>query len=273
MSNPDRSGPGATDLVGTAGAADPRSRAPAVIRPKIAPTLLPVILVRVVLARALWLAKAVAGGPSHQPHPESGDDHAGVDPSRGLQRTGGSRRWPRLLLLLPLGLLAPLVAAPAATSAHELEPYHVQVQAGPYPVEVGFSEWPVFAERAVDITFMPEGGIADKTASIAFVSPAADDTFDGLDVPLGRHPRQREFWGLDLFAFPTEGDWTLALSVDGPAGPGVTTLPLPVGPRPGPPPLPMWLLGILPAVAVVALIVGGWRGVRPGRTAEAGAWT
>lgn len=166
-----------------------------------------------------------------------------------------------------------LLLTAVAVGAHELEPHHTMVQAGPYPVEVGFSEWPVYAERAIDITFMPAGGIADKTATLALVRPGAEDASHRLGGELGRHPRQREYWGLDLIAFPAEGEWTLTLTVDGPAGSGETTFALPVGPRPGPPPLPMWLLGILPAVGLIALIVAGWRRVRPDRTADAAAWT
>lgn len=180
--------------------------------------------------------------------------------------------WTGRALLVLLALLAVLAAVPAG--AHELEPFHTTVQAGPYPVEVGFSEWPVLAERSIDITFMPAGGIADKSAALALVPPGIAP--GGPDArparALGRHPRQRDYWGLDLIALPAEGEWTLALTIDGPAGPGAATLALPVGPRPGPPPLPMWLLGILPAVALVVLLVAGWRRVRPGRTADAAAW-
>lgn len=197
-----------------------------------------------------------------------GQDDVGAAGEADPPSPAANRRWPRLLLVL---LLAPLLAAPVA--AHELEPHHVLVQAGPYPVEVGFSEWPVLAERAVDITFLPEGGIAGKTAALALVPPGGDEQAYRLSGPLGRHPRQRDFWGLDLIALPAEGEWTLALTVDGPAGPGEAALPLPVGPRPGPPPLPMWLLGILPAAAIAALVAAGWRRVRPGRTPAAAVWT
>lgn len=169
--------------------------------------------------------------------------------------------------------LAILMTLSAPAGAHDLEPYHMVVQAGPYPVEVGFSEWPVLAERSIDITFMPGGGIADKTATLALVRPGADEASYRFGGELGRHPRQRDYWGRDLIALPAEGAWALTLTVDGPAGSGETTFPLPVGPRPGPPPLPMWLLGILPAVGLIALVVAGWRRVHPGRTPDAAAWT
>lgn len=186
---------------------------------------------------------------------------------RILLPAAGVRRLAVCLLAL-----AVILAAIAPARAHELEPHHVVVQAGPYPVEVGFSEWPVLAERAIDITFMPDGGIAGKSATLALVRPGANEAAHRFGGELGRHPRQREYWGLDLIALPAEGEWTLTLTVDGAAGPGETSFTLPVGPRPGPPPLPMWLLGILPAVALVALVVAGWRRVHPGRTADAATW-
>ena len=92
-------------------------------------------------------------------------------------------------------------------------------------------------ERSIDVTFMPAGGIAGKSAALALVPPGIEpgDPDARPARALGRHPRQREYWGRDLIAFPTEGEWTLALTVDGPAGAGEATLSLPVGPRPGPP--------------------------------------
>ncbi len=177
--------------------------------------------------------------------------------------------WAARALVATMALMLAWVPA----GAHELDPYHTIVEAGPYQVEVGFSEWPVLAERSIDITFMPEGGIAGKTATLALIRPGAEEATYRFGGELGRHPRYREYWGLDLIALPAEGEWTLALTVEGPEGSGETAFALPVGPRPGPPPLPMWLLGILPAVALAGLVVAGWRSVRPGRTADATGWT
>jgi hypothetical protein len=78
---------------------------------------------------------------------------------------------------------------------------------------------------------------------------------------------------LDLIALPTAGNWTIELTVDGPLGSGSGTLTgIAVGERPGPPPLPMWLLAMLPLVFLIALGVRGWRLVRPGNSPEAHAW-
>lgn len=135
---------------------------------------------------------------------------------------------------------------------------------------IGFSEWPVLAERSIDITFEPEGGIEGKSASIRLTGPDGDLFVVG---PLGRHPRQRSLWGLDLIALPSSGDWTIELTVDGPLGSGTGTLAgIAVGERPGPPPLPLWLVATLPLVFLLWLGVRGWRSVRPGRSPAATVW-
>jgi hypothetical protein len=102
-----------------------------------------------------------------------------------------------------------------------------------------------------------------------------DPSGDWYEVgPLGRHPRQRDLWGLDLIALPAPGDWIIELTVTGPEGTGTGALRgIPVGERPGPPPAPMWLIAALPLVFLLWLGVRGWLQVRPGRTVEAHAWT
>lgn len=163
-----------------------------------------------------------------------------------------------------------LLLVPASTLAHAADPHHETIQAGPYAVLVGFSEWPILAERSIDITFEPEGGIAGKSASIR-ITDAEGELYEV--GPLGRHPRQRELWGLDLIALPTQGDWTIELTVDGPLGSGTETLTgIPVGARPGPPPLPIWLVATLPLVFLLWLGVRGWRAVRPGQSSAERAW-
>jgi hypothetical protein len=164
-----------------------------------------------------------------------------------------------------------LLLSPYSTLAHAPDPHHETIQAGPYEVLVGFSEWPIRAERSLDITFEPEGGIADKSATIEITDPYGEWYEVGA---LGRHPRQRELWGLDLIALPAPGDWTIELTVSGPEGTGSGTLTgVPVGERPGPPPAPMWVIAALPLVFLLWLGVRGWLQVRPGRTPEAHAWS
>jgi hypothetical protein len=166
--------------------------------------------------------------------------------------------------------VAVMLFLPTSVLAHAIDPHHETVQAGPYEVTIGFSEWPIRAERSLDITFEPEGGIEGKTASIRIIDPNGEWHEGG---PIGRHPRQRELWGLDLIALPTTGDWTIELTVDGPQGSGTGTLTsIPVGERPGPPLAPMWLIAALPLCFLLWIGVRGWLQVRPGRSSEAHAW-
>jgi hypothetical protein len=162
------------------------------------------------------------------------------------------------------------LVAPMSVVAHASDPHHETIQAGPYEVLVGFSEWPLRAERSLDITFEPSDGIEGKSATIRITDPQGEV----YDVSaLGRHPRQRELWGLDLIALPAAGDWTIHLTVSGPQGSGTGTLnAIPVGERPGPPPAPMWLIAALPLFFLIWLGMRGWQHVRPGQTPEARSW-
>lgn len=170
-----------------------------------------------------------------------------------------------------------LALAPIPARANASDPHHETMQVGPYTVLVGFSEWPMLAERSIDITFEPEsdvfepeGGIAGKTATIRVVDPLGEPYVVG---PLGRHPRDRSLWGLDLIALPSSGPWSIELEIDGPLGIGSGTLEgIEVGARPGPPPAPFWILASLPLLFLVWLGVRGWRAVRPGRSPAAHAW-
>lgn len=175
---------------------------------------------------------------------------------------------PAASAILILALLLPVM--PATTLAHPSDPHHEIVQAGPYEVTIGFSEWPPRAERSLDITFEPAGGIAEKRATIRLIDPAGEPFRIG---PLGRHPRQRDLWGLDLIALPVSGDWSMEVTVEGPLGSGTGVLPeIPVGARPGPPPLPLWLLATLPLLFLLWLAARGWRVMRPTGAPEARAW-
>lgn len=172
----------------------------------------------------------------------------------------------------PLLLLIVLTAffVPTSAGAHAPEPRHEQLQVGPYTVDLGFSEWPIRAERSVDITFTPTDGIAGKTATVMLVSPNGEE----WSQPLGRHPRQREIWGLDLIALPEAGPWTIGVTIDGPLGSGSGRLHgLTVSERPGPPAAPMWLLGLTPLAFLTWITVRAWRAVRPGTLPDVRAWT
>ena len=167
-----------------------------------------------------------------------------------------------LAVVLIGGFAAPAAAYPPVDVVHA---EHVQV--GPYPLTVGFSVWPIRAMRSLDFTFAPAGGIAGKSGTIdiegAGMGPRG--VRDG-GAPLVRHPRKRTVWGLDTRAIDDPGTYSFHFTIDGPQGHGEGTLNgVTVLDQPGPP-LPLsWSVASLPLIALVALIVVGWRRTRPGR--------
>lgn len=169
------------------------------------------------------------------------------------------------ILILSLGTTAP------AAVAHEAIPYQEEIMMGPYPMEVWVSDWPIAAERSVDFTFNPEGGIADKSAEIRFLMPDGEVYFDR---PLPRHPRNRSVWGIDLIALPVEGPWLIELTVTGPEGTGHGTFgPMNLIEAPGPPPALSWAIGLAPPLLLLTgLGVAAWRRFPPGTRRLAWSW-
>ena len=163
-----------------------------------------------------------------------------------------------LAAVLPsLGLATPAMAYPPVDVVHT-----EQVQAGPYPITVGFSTWPIRAMRSLDFTFAPAGGITGMSGIMAIFPPGGK----GMIRKLARHPRKRDVWGLDTESLDTAGVYALRFSVDGPQGRAEGTLSgVEVLSQPGPPLALSWTVGSLPLVALVALIVVAWRRIRPGR--------
>jgi hypothetical protein len=182
---------------------------------------------------------------------------------------GAATRGSGAFLLAAAGLI---LSSPAITLAHGggpvVEIHQETVDAGPYRIDVGFSEWPLRAERSLDILFHADEGIAGKQGTVTLVAPSGWSEV----TPLVRHPRQREDWGLDVIALPEEGEWTVRLAVDGPLGPGAGTLTIPVGPRPGPPEIVGWLPVLAVSAAMIAAMIAGWRRVRPSRQPETWSW-
>lgn len=156
-----------------------------------------------------------------------------------------------------------------AQSGEDLSLVHRErIDADPYTVTVGFTEWPLFDERSLDIVFRPEPGVDQVSGTLTLISPTGQESTQDLV----RHPKMRDAYGLDIFAFYGEGPWTLRLDLQGPDGPGIGTLDLPIGPRPGPP----ILIGWIPTWLVLGLIVSGvvlaWRRYRPGLAPQARTW-
>lgn len=175
------------------------------------------------------------------------------------------RLFPLVLILLTLGgLTTPALAAEALVMAHE-----ERVQAGPYLLTVGFSRWPLQADRSLDIIFVPEGGIEGLRGSVTLVTPSGVEE----QSDLVRHPRMRSVWGLDVIALPDEGPWSVVFTIDGPQGRGVGRLaPLLVGARPGPALALSWAIGLLPLAGLIGLVAVAWAKARPGRRPDTWRW-
>ncbi|GLW89276.1 hypothetical protein [Actinokineospora globicatena] len=161
------------------------------------------------------------------------------------------------VLVTTAALLA--VTAPVAGAYEPVEIVHTEkVQAGPYPIVVGFSTWPVRAMRSLDFTFAVDGGVDGKTGVLAITAPG-----DSWREPLARHPRKRDVWGLDVRAMQRPGDYTLTFRVDGPLGHGEGTLtPLRVLDQPGPPMALSWGISTLPLLGLIAFLAIAWRRTR-----------
>ncbi len=142
-----------------------------------------------------------------------------------------------------------------------------QLELDGFQITVGFTEWPLQAERSLDMTFNPEGGIAGKAVLARFVKP--DGTQWGEARPLPRFPRDRTMWGYDSAALPIEGNWRLELSV----GNQKAMLPLTVLERPaGPPGNLITALAMIPVLAVFMLALRAWLRVKPLRQLESKNW-
>jgi hypothetical protein len=176
----------------------------------------------------------------------------------------------RSIISLAFALALVLAAAPVALAAEGVATIHEEVvAAGPYSITVGFSRWPLNADRSLDILFTPAGGIEGLSGTVTLVSPAGVEE----TMPLARHPRMRSVWGLDVIALPEAGPWSLVFAIDGPGGPGVGRLaPLMLGERPGPGLALSWAVGLLPLIGLAGLVGVAWARVRPGRRPDTWRW-
>ncbi|KAA2261435.1 hypothetical protein F0L68_16740 [Solihabitans fulvus] len=174
-------------------------------------------------------------------------------------------RLPGLALALAAALVFAVAGAAPASAYAPVNIVHTErVTAGPYVVTIGFSVWPLHAMQSLDFTFVPDGGIADKSGGLFLEGP--DMPPHEKAQPLARHPRKRDVWGLDVRALPIQGDWNFGFAIDGPLGHGEGALAAPVAvlPQPGPPLALSWSITVIPVALLVLFVVIAWRRVRPG---------
>ncbi|MFE0022326.1 hypothetical protein [Amycolatopsis sp. NPDC059021] len=166
-----------------------------------------------------------------------------------------------LLALCAVAGLLFLSAAPA----NAYEPVNIvhteRVQAGPYGMTVGFSTWPLRAMQSLDFTFIPDGGIADKSGTLSLFNPELGRY--SRPQPMARHPRKLDVWGLDIRSLQAQGDWKFKFTITGPAGAGSGELPaVHVLEQPGPPMGVSWAISTIPLLVLAALVVVAWRRTR-----------
>jgi hypothetical protein len=173
-------------------------------------------------------------------------------------------KWLTRVLIVVLAFLG------NAGFAEEVIKHRETVQVGAYTLELGFSQWPVRAERSLDITFTPQDGIKNKSGTTKFSLNTSKDTI-GRD--LVRFPKNRQIWGYDLISIPQKGTWNLEFVINGKQGKGVANLKLEVLERPAGPSVALTQpLGLIPILAVFVLAIRAWLQVRPTRHAEANQW-
>jgi hypothetical protein len=116
--------------------------------------------------------------------------------------------------------------------AQETIQHRESLKVGPYKLEVGFSQYPVRAERSLDITFTPVGGIQGLSGTTKF--KLVNSKFS-IDQDLVRFTKDRSIWGYDLISIPKKGTWNLEFKINGKQGQGVGNLKLEVLERPAGP--------------------------------------
>jgi hypothetical protein len=175
-------------------------------------------------------------------------------------------------IVVGIALCSSALAAPKPLETQPLQIQHLEtLRVGPYTLHVGFSEFPMRAERSADITFNPDGGIAGKSGSFKMFAPNGELSHEDTFLP--RFPRNRTVWGFDSLALPEQGTWMLEITVKGSDGTHTARLPIEVGARPaGPPSALIMALAILPILALVFLAARSWWRVRPLHHAESRAW-
>jgi hypothetical protein len=178
--------------------------------------------------------------------------------------------------LMPIIVLLATIIFTQPTFAQPTKIVHTEtVQVGPYNVQVGFSRWPVQADKSLDFTFSADGGITDKTGTIALMAPTLKSTEEGFNMPLplSRYARDRNIWGFDVLSLPEEGQWKFQFEIDGAQGKGTGSLDVVLLERPAfLPPLINWAIGLLPLIGLIAFISNAWRKARTGKRPETWTW-
>jgi hypothetical protein len=163
----------------------------------------------------------------------------------------------RLLLAVGLIALAGLlveIGLSIAATMHGSQPARVvRVDAGPYPLQVSLYTDPARAGFAVPFAIAPigqPGGLTFAVTSQPGPGVSATPVSDGLSAD------QAVPGGVQGAAeVPVQGNWSLAIAVDGPRGPAQAAVPFPAKAPPAIPNWLGWLIGFVPFYVLISFLV------------------
>ena len=163
------------------------------------------------------------------------------------------------------GVLLAVALLPVVASAHQAEPVHtVNISAGVYQLQIGFSNWPLRASvPAQAVVSAISSRDADLKLDIeAELVPGKNVASGAVKQKVNRSAGDNGIAYNIVVEPPAEGDWSLAVSVRSAAGSGQGDVPLSVD---APPAFPLWLgwiIGLSPLLGLVAFAISEYRAVR-----------
>jgi hypothetical protein len=164
----------------------------------------------------------------------------------------------RLLLLVGVvGLLAVLIELgfSVAATMHGSTPVRVvHVNAGPYPLTVNLYKYPANAGYAMPFSIASEQNVGGTLTYDVFTLPAYG--MHATPVRASISPDANVHNGVQGTAEITvQGNWTLQITVTGPAGTSVADVPIVAT---APPAIPLWLgwlIGLIPLYGLFAFLL------------------
>lgn len=163
---------------------------------------------------------------------------------------------PRSLFYSLVFFLALTLAAPLHVLAREQPASSKTLVAGPYIVDVTFSEDPPQIEQPLDVTVVAHSQM-DLSGSL-IAQPGLGT--DSIPVHTAFTPDQKKPWILTgSIHLSVRGAWHLVFALNGERGQGTASIDVTVT---APNPMPLWLgwlIGLLPLVGFAWLIWQQWR--------------
>jgi hypothetical protein len=169
-----------------------------------------------------------------------------------------SKLWQRLLLAVGgvafIFLTAEIVFSIAATTHGSTPARVVQVTAGSYALKVSLYTDPARAGFALPFAIAPQQPISGTLTYTVTTVPGFD--VDATPVHASLTPDAQVPNGVQGEAeISVQGDWSLHIVVDGPAGQGAADVPITATAPPLMPPWLAWSLGFLPLLGLLVFLL------------------